>query len=188
MPFPTISSDKASFLWQFILKEEMYKRRFLNTVLPSAGILRSCPKSSLCKWRRHVLKCYNFLFTVTFILSIFDTWTFTYFQQWQFLVNFYLLGLLNFDLCTQITEPPLIPVLITFELVSVPTKQSLSIESEISLCTASKSFQLVLQNSRNNMKSFARMSFRPSCKYKEVFCTIWCSQNRIRWWTISRNP
>ena len=55
----------------------------------------------------------------------------------------------------------------------MPTKQALSIYlSEISLCTASKSFQLILQNSRNNMKSFARMSFRPSCKYKEVFCTI----------------
>ena len=113
MPFPTISSDKASFSQQLILKKEIYKGQFLNTVLPTAGILRSCPKNSLCKWYRYFWKCYNCLFTVTFILYIFNTWTLTYFQLWQFLVNFYLLGLLNFDLCTQITEPLLIPVLIT---------------------------------------------------------------------------
>ena len=49
------------------------------------------------------------------------------------------------------------------------------------------SFHHVLQNRRNNMKSFARRSICSSCKYKKVLFTIWYSYNPMLWWTTSRN-
>ena len=41
------------------------------------------------------------------------------------------------------------------------------------------SFHHVLQNRRNNMKSFARRSICSSCKYKKVLFTIWYRYNPL---------